>query len=234
MEHGFSAVVSGARAEALLFAVFGESGFAGRGRWRCGVARPSTDGCGETSSQRHGAVAGSGFESGRRRGRAVALTALRATACLCFAAFLAASQGPPPGGTEDRRPPPRGRPYDDRRQYSGKWWTNRAVVQRLGLSDAQQKHIDQIFQQSRLRLIDLQAALDKQELMLDPLLAEDHPQESLVLPQIDRVASARAELEKANARMLFEIRLVLTPEQWKELQSGDSRFDNVPPPRMSR
>lgn len=108
------------------------------------------------------------------------------------------------------------------------------MVQRLGLSDAQQKHIDQIFQQSRLRLIDLQAALDKQELMLDPLLAEDHPQESLVLPQIDRVASARAELEKANARMLFEIRLVLTPEQWKELQSGDSRFDNVPPPRMSR
>jgi Spy/CpxP family protein refolding chaperone len=54
-------------------------------------------------------------------------------------------------------------------------------------------------------------------------LAEDHPQENQVLPQIDRVANARADLERANARMLFEIRLVLTPEQWKELQSQPQR-----------
>lgn len=168
--------------------------------------------------------------------------------CLALLAIGAGAQGPPPGGPQGgmghppgdmepgHRSPSRGGPRDDQRQsnYSGKWWTNRAVMRRLGLSDNQQKRIDQIFQQSRLRLIDLQAALDKQELLLDPLLSEEHPQETLVLPQIDRIAAARAELEKANARMLFEIRLVLTPEQWKELQTPDSRFDNMPPGRMSR
>jgi len=42
-----------------------------------------------------------------------------------------------------------------------------------------------------------------------------------VLSQIDRVAAARSELEKANARMLFGFRLLLTTGQWKELQSPD-------------
>jgi Spy/CpxP family protein refolding chaperone len=106
---------------------------------------------------------------------------------------------------------------------NGIWWNNRELVARLGLSEAQQKHIDEIVQQSRLRLIDLRAALAKQELILEPLLAEDRPQENQVLPQIDRVAAARADLERANARMLFEIRMVLTPEQWKQLQSQSRR-----------
>jgi hypothetical protein len=35
------------------------------------------------------------------------------------------------------------------------------------------------------------------------------------------VAQARAELEKANARMLLGFRGVLTQEQWKKLQAED-------------
>jgi hypothetical protein len=37
------------------------------------------------------------------------------------------------------------------------------------------------------------------------------------------VAQARAELEKANARMLLGIRRVLTPDQWKKLQAETPR-----------
>ena len=39
------------------------------------------------------------------------------------------------------------------------------------------------------------------------------------LSQIDKVAQARAELEKANARMLLELRGQLNHEQWLKLQS---------------
>ena len=39
------------------------------------------------------------------------------------------------------------------------------------------------------------------------------------LAQIDKVAQARAELEKANARFLLALRAKLTPEQWKALQA---------------
>ena len=36
----------------------------------------------------------------------------------------------------------------------------------------------------------------------------------------DRIAQARAELEKANARLMLGLRHVLTPEQWEKLNSG--------------
>jgi Spy/CpxP family protein refolding chaperone len=96
-----------------------------------------------------------------------------------------------------------------------------ALVQKLGLTADQQKRIDAEFQQSRLKLIDLSASLQKAEAIMDPLLEADRPDEAQVLAQIDRVAQARAELEKANARMLLGFRSVLTQDQWKKLQAED-------------
>ncbi len=159
---------------------------------------------------------------------------------LALAAF---GQGPPghsphdmgggPGGPPPYGGPGRG-PSSSSDLLSGKWWTNPLVIRRIGLTDDQQKRVEQVYQQSRLRLIDLRAALEKEEAQLDPLLAAEHPQEGPVLAQIDRVAAARAELEKATARMLFGFRLVLTAEQWQELQSRDAQFRNMPPGRRPR
>jgi Spy/CpxP family protein refolding chaperone len=101
----------------------------------------------------------------------------------------------------------------------GKWWKNSELVRRLGLTDAQVQQIENIFQERRLQLIDLHAALEKQEAILDPLVNADRPDEAKVTAQIDKVAQARANLEKANAQMLLGIRRVLTVEQWKQLQS---------------
>jgi Spy/CpxP family protein refolding chaperone len=103
----------------------------------------------------------------------------------------------------------------------GRWWTDPALVQSLGLTPDQQKRIDTLFQQSRLKLIDLSASLQKEEALLEPLVEADKPDEAQVLAQIDRVAQARAELEKANARMLLGFRGVLTQEQWKKLEAED-------------
>jgi periplasmic protein CpxP/Spy len=83
--------------------------------------------------------------------------------------------------------------------------------------------MDDLFQQSRLKLIDLSAALHKQEAILEPLLAADRPDETKILSQIDLIAQARAELEKANARMLLGIRNVLTTDHWKRLQTEPPR-----------
>ena len=110
----------------------------------------------------------------------------------------------------------------------GKWWSDPAIAQKLGLSSDQQKRMDELFQQSRLKLIDLSAALQKEEAILEPFLAADRPEESKVLLQIDRIAQARAELEKANARMLLGIRSVLTQDQWKRLQAELPRPSRPP------
>ena len=116
----------------------------------------------------------------------------------------------------------------------GRWWNNPQMVQKLGLSSDQQKKMDDIFQQSRLKLIDLNATVQKEEVTLEPLMSADTPDEPKILAQIDRVAQARAELEKANARLLLGIRRVLTPDQWKKLQAdtpGAGRGRGPAPPQ---
>jgi Spy/CpxP family protein refolding chaperone len=150
---------------------------------------------------------------------------LLALPTLCAAASFA--QGPPgpgPGGGHgsfNRGGPPPQFNRSSQDSLAGKWWTNPNTVRRLGLTEDQQKRLDQVYQQSRLKLIDLRAALEKEEALMEPMLAPDRPQEAAVFAQIDRIAEARAELEKANARMLFAFRMVLTPEQWRQLQARD-------------
>jgi Spy/CpxP family protein refolding chaperone len=104
------------------------------------------------------------------------------------------------------------------------WWKNPDIAQKLNLSDDQKKKMDDIFQQSRLQLIDLKANVERQEALLEPMLAANPPDTNKVLAQIDQVASARAELEKAVGRMLLNIRSVLTADQWTKLQAERSNF----------
>jgi Spy/CpxP family protein refolding chaperone len=98
-----------------------------------------------------------------------------------------------------------------------RWWKNPSTAQSLGLTADQQKKMDDTFQQYRLKLIDLNATLEKEEVTLEPLVAAGSLDESKITTQIDRVAQARAELEKANGRMLLGIRKQLTPEQWSKV-----------------
>jgi len=134
---------------------------------------------------------------------------------LSFALFCGAraqAQGPL------MQPPPMERAFEGRMLH-GRWWDNPRIAQQIGLTADQQKKMDDIFQQNRLKLVDLSATLQKQELIMQPLMEAEQPDEGKILAQIDAIAQARAELEKNNARMLLEIRKVLTPDQWKKLKT---------------
>jgi protein CpxP len=148
-----------------------------------------------------------------------------------------AQGGPGPGGPPDGQPPPplrgagragmagkgRGPGRLPGEGGLGRVLRDPQMVQKLGITDDQVKKMEDIFQQHRLKLIDLNADLQKAEATLEPLMSADHPDEAKVVAQIDRVAQSRAELEKANARMLLAVRQVLTPEQWKKLQQERPR-----------
>jgi len=134
---------------------------------------------------------------------------------------MAIAQGPGPGGSGpggpgfgSHRPPMERAMRGDR----GRWWNNPKIVENLKLTDDQRKAMDEIFQQHREKLVDLRANVEKAEIEMDPLVKADQPNESAVMAQIDKVAQSRAELEKANARFLFELRAKLTPDQWKQVQ----------------
>jgi len=106
------------------------------------------------------------------------------------------------------------------------FWRNPEWVELLGLTTDQQNKMDETFQQFRLKLIDNKAVLDKEEIILEPMLKSDvfvSGNESKVLMQIDRIAEARAELEKTNSRMILSLLKVLTPEQWSKLPVGNPK-----------
>jgi Spy/CpxP family protein refolding chaperone len=99
------------------------------------------------------------------------------------------------------------------------WWNNPRMVERLKLTDDQRKAMDGILQDHKMTLVDLHANLEKSELAMQPLMKADQPNEGAILAQIDKVAQARAELEKANARFLLALRAKLTPDQWKQMEA---------------
>jgi periplasmic protein CpxP/Spy len=113
------------------------------------------------------------------------------------------------------------------------WWKQRFTIEQIHLTPDQQKKIDDVFQQFRVKLIDSTAALDHEEAIMDQLMMADPPDSAKVRPQIDRVAQARAELEKINANMLLGMRLLLSKEQWENL-GGLARAGRGPLPRKVR
>ena len=119
--------------------------------------------------------------------------------------------GPLWGGPGQRRGPPAGRGM-------GAWWRNSEVVKQLALTDKQAQEVEKIFQEHRPQLFALHTTLSQDEAQLQPLVDAEHPNDAQVLAQIDKVADARGNVEKANSRMLFAIRQVLTTAQWQKLE----------------
>jgi len=133
-----------------------------------------------------------------------------------------AQMGPPGGGPPRGMPPQHGAP-------PGQWWQNPEIAKLLALTGEQTSAIDGILQQNRQRLFDLSTAVQQEDRAMEGLMNADQPDEAKILAQVDKLAAARAELEKANARMLLAMRRVLTTEQWRKLQAFD--HDHPPPQR---
>lgn len=116
-------------------------------------------------------------------------------------------------GFGDHRPP-----FEKAMGDQGRWWNNPRMIDRLKITDDQRKAMDEILYQHREKLIDLQANLQRAELAMEPLMSADQPDRAAISAQIDKIVASRADLEKANSLFLLDIRLKLTPDQWKQLK----------------
>lgn len=135
-----------------------------------------------------------------------------------IAGSLAGAQGPGAGPGFGQNRPPMERALGAA-GMGGQWWNRPNLAKQLNLTDGQRTAMDGILQDHKMKLIDLQANLQKAEITLEPMMKADAPDRKAIEAQIDKVVAARAELEKANARFLLDIRMQLKPEQWKQLQT---------------
>jgi len=101
----------------------------------------------------------------------------------------------------------------------GKWWERPVVVERLKLSEEQQDRIHGLVYEHSLRMIDLKADLDREELKLRNSVERDQLDAERVRAAFTAFQGARGKLEMERFELLLSIRQVLAFEQWKALQS---------------
>jgi len=89
--------------------------------------------------------------------------------------------------------------------------------------------LDQIFYDHRMKLIDYQAEMEKEDLKLQSLLDADVPNEGQVGSEVDQVLAARGKLEREFTTMNLDLRKVLSVEQWRQLKTirGERSTDHV-------
>ena len=95
----------------------------------------------------------------------------------------------------------------------GRWWDDKKFARSLGLNGDQQKRMDAIFGQNRDTLSSRYDNVLKAEARLESLTHASKPSETALFAEIDHVAQARADLEKATTHFLLQIRDEMTPEQ---------------------
>jgi Spy/CpxP family protein refolding chaperone len=109
----------------------------------------------------------------------------------------------------------------------GRWWDEDRTIKKLSLRADQQRRMDNIFAANKKALKTLYENLQHEQTSLASLPSGDLQDETKVFAAIDRVAQARADLEKATAHYLMQIRQQMDPDQLsvldKEIANANSR-----------
>jgi Spy/CpxP family protein refolding chaperone len=97
------------------------------------------------------------------------------------------------------------------------WWA-KPVVKNLNLSQTQKQQIHNTVQQFRVHLIDVRAEVAKAEINLEEQFNRDPVDQQKANEAIERLIAARTDLTRTLSQMSLKLRMVLTEQQWQELQ----------------
>jgi Spy/CpxP family protein refolding chaperone len=100
----------------------------------------------------------------------------------------------------------------------GRWWDDKHFAKALHLRPEQQKRMDGLFEENRANLVNRYQALQQEESKMEALSRGQSLEESALFAQIDRVAQARADLEKANTHLMLQVRKEMDADQIVRLE----------------
>jgi Spy/CpxP family protein refolding chaperone len=95
----------------------------------------------------------------------------------------------------------------------GRWWDDKHFAKNLRLRSDQQKRMDGLFDENKTNLVNRFQTLQQEESKMEALSHADALDENALFAQIDRVAQARADLEKANTHLMLQVRKELDADQ---------------------
>ena len=111
------------------------------------------------------------------------------------------------------------------------WWNSPVIDDpQLALTQAQKQRIHQIVRSYRNRLLDARNNANKAEQDLEDLLNDQDVTPQAAQPTIEKAAAARAGASRVFLEMSFQLRSVLTLDQWRGLVR---RWDEVQRKKLS-
>jgi Spy/CpxP family protein refolding chaperone len=98
------------------------------------------------------------------------------------------------------------------------WWSRPQIARDLNLSPAQRQQIRATVQQFRPHLLNVRAAVNQAELALADQFNRNPVDPGKTNEAIERLVDARSDLTRTLTQLSLKLRLVLSEEQWQELQ----------------
>jgi hypothetical protein len=108
----------------------------------------------------------------------------------------------------------------------GKWWYSRHASEKLNLSDEDKSKLDDKFFESRLKLVDLKSAVEKERLQLDKLIESETLKEQTVMEQFKKLEAARSNLSAERFGFVMEVRKILGFERFLQLNTTFRHLKN--------
>lgn len=99
-----------------------------------------------------------------------------------------------------------------------KWWEHPRIQEKLQLDDAQIQQLNDIFYRYQKSLVDLRSRVEKAQLDLEHAMKQENWNENEIMNLARQAIEARNQVELKQLEMALQMRKVLTPQQWEELQ----------------
>jgi len=101
----------------------------------------------------------------------------------------------------------------------GKWWRMPEVAKKLELTSEEQQKFDDLFVQSRRRMIDLKSNVEKEKLEMEMILDQQDFDESACMDRFKKFQDARTKLANERFRFLIEVRKLLGLDRYRQLKT---------------
>ena len=110
------------------------------------------------------------------------------------------------------------------------WWNRPEIARDLNLSPAQRQQIRATVQQFRPHLMDVRTAVNQAEQDLEEQFNHDPISPEKTNQAIERLVDARSDLTRTLSQLSLKLRLVLTEQQWQDLQRRRPAREGEPAP----
>lgn len=109
------------------------------------------------------------------------------------------------------------------------WWGRAKIARDLNLSPAQREQIRATVQQYRPHLLNVRLEVNQAEQALTDQFNRSPVDPGKTNEAIERLVDARSDLTRTLTQLSLKLRLILTEEQWQELQRHRPVPGNTPP-----